>query len=51
MDAIDLVGEQKSLKSGLSGRKTMILITDGEDNGSVIKLEKAVQSAPGNPMR
>jgi VWFA-related protein len=42
-DAVGLVAEQK-LKP-LPGRKTMILITDGEDNGSVANIGKAVQAA------
>jgi VWFA-related protein len=42
-DAVHLVAEQK-LQS-LPGRKTIILITDGVDNGSIAKMSKAVQAA------
>jgi VWFA-related protein len=42
-DAVDLVAKRKL--RGVTGRKTMVLITDGLDNGSVTRLEKAMQSA------
>jgi VWFA-related protein len=42
-DAVGLVAEQKLKR--LPGRKTMILITDGEDNGSIANIAKAVKSA------
>ncbi|HUA57317.1 MAG TPA: VWA domain-containing protein [Verrucomicrobiae bacterium] len=42
-DAINLVADRK-LKT-IPDRKTMILITDGEDNGSRIGLEEAVTAA------
>ncbi len=42
-DAAALVAEQKLLR--LPGRKTIILITDGEDNGSIAPIAKAVESA------
>ena len=42
-DAVTLVAEQK-LQS-LPGRKTIIVITDGVDKGSIAKISKAVQAA------
>lgn len=42
-DAVNLVASQKLQR--LPGRKVMILITDGEDNGSLEGTGKAVQSA------
>jgi len=42
-EAIDLVAERK-LQS-LPGRKAMVLITDGEDRGSRIKLDEAVNAS------
>src|ERR1019366_7140924 len=42
-DAVTLVAAQK-LQS-LPGRKTIILITDGQDNGSIANIAKAVQAA------
>jgi VWFA-related protein len=42
-DAVNLVASQKL--THLPGRKVMILITDGEDNGSLEGTGKAVQSA------
>jgi Ca-activated chloride channel family protein len=42
-DAVTLVAENK-LKP-LTGRKTMVLITDGEDNGSIADSKKAVRAA------
>jgi Ca-activated chloride channel family protein len=42
-DAVNLVAEQKL--HSLPGRKTIILITDGVDNGSIAKISKAVQAA------
>src|SRR5205807_2349319 len=42
-DAVGLVAEQKLRR--LPGRKAMILITDGEDYGSIASIGKAVQSA------
>jgi VWFA-related protein len=42
-DAVNLVALQKLKR--LPGRKVMILITDGEDNGSLEGTAKAVQSA------
>jgi VWFA-related protein len=42
-DAVNLVASQK-LKS-LPGRKAMVLITDGEDNGSRASLDAAIKAA------
>ncbi len=42
-DAVNLVASKKLMR--LPGRKVMILITDGEDNGSLEGIGKAVQSA------
>ena len=42
-DAVALVAGQKLKR--LPGRKTMILITDGVDNGSIANIAKAVQAA------
>ena len=42
-DAVKLVARDK-LKA-VSGRKIMVLITDGLDTGSVVKLQEAVQAA------
>jgi Ca-activated chloride channel family protein len=42
-DAVTLVAGNK-LKP-LTGRKTIVLITDGDDNGSIATLKKAVQAA------
>jgi len=42
-DALTLVASQKLQK--LPGRKTIILITDGLDNGSIANIAKAVQAA------
>jgi Ca-activated chloride channel family protein len=42
-DAVDLVASRKLAR--LVGRKTLILITDGLDNGSQVDVEKAMQSA------
>jgi len=42
-DAVDLVSTRKL--AGITGRKTLIVITDGLDNGSQVKVEKAVQAA------
>jgi Ca-activated chloride channel family protein len=42
-DAVDLVASRKLHR--LPGRKAMVMITDGQDNGSITKLDKAVQSA------
>jgi VWFA-related protein len=42
-DAVNLVAERKLKR--LPGRKTMVLITDGEDNGSRVKLDDAVNTA------
>jgi len=42
-DAVDLVAAQK-LK-GLPGRKTILLITDGQDNGSLVNRAAAVKAA------
>lgn len=42
-DAVGLVASQKLQR--LPGRKTIVLITDGEDNGSIANIAKAVQAA------
>jgi Ca-activated chloride channel family protein len=42
-DAVRLVADQKLKRS--PGRKTMILITDGEDNGSIATISDTVKSA------
>jgi Ca-activated chloride channel family protein len=42
-DAVSLVASQKLQR--LPGRKTIILITDGEDNGSIANIAKAVKAA------
>lgn len=42
-DAVGLVASQKLQK--LPGRKTIILITDGLDNGSIAKIAQAVKAA------
>jgi len=42
-DAVYLAGDE--ILSKQSGRKAMILLTDGEDNGSRISLEEAIASA------
>lgn len=42
-DAVNLVATNKLRK--LPGRKTMVLITDGEDNGSLVTLEAASRAA------
>ncbi|HEV2446527.1 MAG TPA: VWA domain-containing protein, partial [Candidatus Sulfopaludibacter sp.] len=42
-DAVKLVAEQKLLH--LSGRKVMVVISDGIDQGSIASLSKAVQAA------
>jgi VWFA-related protein len=42
-DAVNLVAAQKLRR--LPGRKTIVLITDGEDNGSRASLEEAVKAA------
>jgi VWFA-related protein len=42
-DAVNLVAEQKLAR--LPGRKTMVLITDGEDNGSKVTLDTARKAA------
>ena len=42
-DAVTLVATNK-LKA-LTGRKTMVLITDGDDNGSIATAKKAVEAA------
>jgi VWFA-related protein len=43
LDAVNLVAARKLRQ--LPGRKTIVLITDGEDNGSRARLEEAVQAA------
>jgi VWFA-related protein len=42
-DAVNLVAKDKLMKQ--PGRKTMVLITDGEDNGSLVNLETANKAA------
>ena len=42
-DAVGLVASQKLQR--LPGRKTIVLITDGEDNGSIARLGEAVKAA------
>ena len=42
-DAVSLVASQKLQR--LPGRKTIILITDGQDNGSIANIAKAVKAA------
>ncbi|MEO8370194.1 MAG: VWA domain-containing protein [Candidatus Solibacter sp.] len=42
-DAVTLVADHKLRR--LPGRKTIILITDGEDNGSLANIAKAVKAA------
>jgi Ca-activated chloride channel family protein len=42
-DAVTLVAGNKLKR--VTGRKTMVLITDGDDQGSIAGLKKAVQSA------
>jgi Ca-activated chloride channel family protein len=42
-DAVNLVAEQKL--QTLPGRKTIVLITDGEDNGSIANIARAVKAA------
>jgi VWFA-related protein len=42
-DAVKLVAERKL--NAIPGRKTMILITDGEDNGSRVSAEDATRAA------
>jgi VWFA-related protein len=42
-DAVNLVARDKLTKQ--PGRKTMVLITDGEDNGSIVNLETARKAA------
>jgi VWFA-related protein len=42
-DAVNLVARDRLTKQ--PGRKTMVLITDGEDNGSLVNLETATKAA------
>jgi len=42
-DAVDLVASRKLAR--LRGRKTLVLITDGVDNGSKVSIDHAVKSA------
>lgn len=42
-DAVDLVASRKLAR--LSGRKTLVLITDGMDNGSKVSVDQATKSA------
>src|ERR1700681_1215030 len=42
-DAVNLVARDRLTKQ--PGRKTMVLITDGEDNGSLVNLETAAKAA------
>jgi Ca-activated chloride channel family protein len=42
-DAVNLVAAQKLKR--LPGRKTMVLITDGQDNGSMVRLDVASRAA------
>jgi VWFA-related protein len=42
-DAVNLVATQKLKR--LAGRKTIVLITDGEDNGSRIGMDEAIKAA------
>jgi VWFA-related protein len=42
-DAVNLVASRKLQR--LPGRKTIILITDGQDNGSIANISKAVEAA------
>ena len=42
-DAVDLISNRKLSK--VAGRKTLVLITDGIDNGSAVKPAEAVQAA------
>jgi VWFA-related protein len=42
-DAATLVAEQKLIR--LPGRKAIIVISDGEDNGSIAKIARAVEAA------
>ena len=42
-DAVDLASQRKMNQE--TGRKAMILLTDGEDQGSRVKLDEAIDAA------